>query len=80
MKDALSGAGVGAVGGLIYGLSQSIFGTGIWGGLAGIVIAGSVLKGTAGEIVATVLGFEIGKNLLVSGSAVNTAIKSFIPV
>lgn len=71
MTGALKSGAIGAVGGAIYGLSQKFLGTGIWGGLGGIALAGSVLKGVQSEIVSTVLGFEIGKNLL-DGSTAKT--------
>lgn len=67
MTSALKSGAIGAVGGAIVGLSNKYFGTGLWGGLIGIAAAGSILKGSAGETIATVLGFDIGKNLIANG-------------
>ena len=77
MKTALTGATVGAAGGALFALSQRMFGTGIWGGLAGIALAGSAVKGSAGEAISTVLGFQIGQSLLASmgsGKTVTTSL------
>ena len=67
MTGALKSGAIGAVGGAAYGLSQKFLGTGIWGALAGIAVAGSLLKGVSSEIVSTVLGFQIGQQLVTSG-------------
>lgn len=67
MTGALKSGAIGAVGGAAYGLSQKFLGTGIWGALAGIAVAGSVLKGVSSEIVSTVLGFQIGQQLVTGG-------------
>ena len=67
MTGALKSAGIGAVGGAAYGLSQKFLGSGIWGALAGIAVAGSVLKGVSSEIVSTVLGFQIGQQIVSGG-------------
>ena len=67
MTGALKSGAIGAVGGAAYGLSQKFLGTGIWGALAGIAVAGSVLKGVSSEIVSTVLGFQIGQQLVSGG-------------
>ena len=67
MTGALKSGAIGAVGGAAYGLSQKFLGTGIWGALAGIAVAGSVLKGVSSEIVSTVLGFQIGQQIVVGG-------------
>lgn len=64
ITNAIKSGAVGAVGGILVGLSNSLFGNGIVGGLAGIGLAGSAIKGVQGEIIATVLGFEIGKNIM----------------
>lgn len=77
MTSALKSGAVGAIGGAVYGLSQKFFGTGLWGALAGIIAAGSVLKGQAGETVATVLGFEIGKSFIGGGSMKTTSTANF---
>jgi hypothetical protein len=76
MTSALKSGAIGAVGGAVVGLSQKFFGTGIWGGLAGIAIAGSMLKGSSGEIVSTVMGFDIGKQIVAGGLGTKAAATS----
>lgn len=56
-KETAIDYALGAGGGLVYLLSQAIFGSGFIGSLIGAVIAGSVIKGTRGTILATLLGF-----------------------
>lgn len=68
MKDAFKNAAVGGVGGLVYGIVSAIFGSGIFGAIGSTILAGSVLKEGKAEIIATISGFELGKNLL-SGAA-----------
>jgi hypothetical protein len=63
MTGALKCGAIGAVGGAVIGLSNKFFGTGLWGALAGIAAAGSILKGDEGKIISTVLGFQIGQQL-----------------
>lgn len=50
--------GVGLAGGLIYALSSAFTGSGLLGGLIGAGLAGSVVKGTRGTAIATILGFQ----------------------
>lgn len=69
MKDALGDFGVGAVGGLAYGLGNAIFGNGLLGALVSAVLAGSVVKGTRGTVLATVAGFTLLSGALGGGSA-----------
>jgi hypothetical protein len=76
MTGALKSGAIGAVGGAAYGLSQKFLGTGIWGALAGIALAGSVLKGVSSEIVSTVLGFQIGQQLIAGGLKGSTSTPS----
>lgn len=57
-KDAMVDYGYGFGGGLLYALSSSLFGSGLIGGLLGAGIAGSVIRGTRGTVLATVLGFQ----------------------
>ena len=64
MTSALKAGAIGAVGGAIVGLSNKFFGTGMWGALAGIAAAGSILKGDEGKIISTVLGFQIGQQIV----------------
>ena len=73
IKEAVIGALIGAAGGALYGISTAIFGNGLLGALAGIAVAGSMIKGTRGEIISTVLGFQIGQSLFSGGSGNNSA-------
>lgn len=57
IKGALIDYAIGAGGGLFYMLSRAILGSGLIGGLLGAGIAGAAVKGTRGEIIATILGF-----------------------
>jgi len=59
MKGAFGNFAWGAAGGLIFALSQAIFGSGLIGALAAPVLAGSVIKGQTGSIVSTVAGFML---------------------
>lgn len=63
MTGAVKSGAIGAIGGAVVSFSQKTFGSGLYGGLAAIALAGSVLKGTAGEIVSTNIGFELGKQI-----------------
>ena len=56
-KGALVDFAYGAGGGLAYGLTSAIFGSGLVGSVVSAVIAGSVIKGERGTIIATMLGF-----------------------
>ncbi len=78
VKDAAVAGGVGAIGALIVGLSQRFLGTGIWGSLAGIVLAGSILKDGEGKIIATVLGYQLGQGVFggITGRASSAAAPS----
>ena len=58
VKDSMIDYAVGLGGGIIYALSTSFTGSGLIGGLIGAGIAGSVVKGTRGTTIATVLGFQ----------------------
>jgi len=58
IKESMISYGLGAGGGILYGLSTSIFGNGLVGGLLGAGIAGAAIKGVRGEILATILGFQ----------------------
>ena len=59
MKNAFMDAAVGAGGGLVMALSQAIFGSGLIGALVSILLAGSVVKGTRGQILATMAGYSL---------------------
>jgi len=54
-KSAFADFGYGALGGLIFVLAYSIFG--VLGVIAAPLIAGSMVKGNRGEIIATMAGF-----------------------
>lgn len=58
MTDSAIDYGVGLAGGLVYALSTAFTGSGLLGGLIGAGLAGSVIKGTRGTVIATVLGFQ----------------------
>ena len=58
VKDSMIDFGVGLGGGIIYALSAGLFGSGLIGGLLGAGLAGSVIKGTRGTAIATILGFQ----------------------
>tara|TARA_Y100000310_G_scaffold58558_2_gene53873 strand:+ start:1367 stop:1570 length:204 start_codon:yes stop_codon:yes gene_type:complete len=57
-------------GGIVYALSTSLTGSGLLGGLIGAGIAGSVIKGTRGTAIATILGFQ---TIIGAASQANTA-------
>lgn len=71
LKNSMISYALGLGGGLLYSLSVAIFGSGLIGGLLGAGIAGATIKGTRGEIIATVLGFQsvIGASTSSSTSA-----------
>jgi len=60
--DAFKDFGVGALGGAAAGLAMRVFGG--WGLLAAPLLAGSVVKGDRGTIIATMFGALIGISLL----------------
>lgn len=64
MKGALEAGAVGAIGGALVQASRKFLGTGLVGSVAGVVVAGSMLKDGKGEIIATVLGERAGEELL----------------
>jgi len=57
VKSALTDYAYGAGGAVAYGITSSIFGSGLLGSLASAALAGSVIKGERGTIIATTLGF-----------------------
>ena len=59
MTGAFTDFAVGAGAGLIFALSNAIFGSGLIGALAAPVLAGSVVKGARGTAVATIAGFML---------------------
>jgi len=58
VKGSMMDYAVGLGGGLIYALSTAFTGSGLLGGLLGAGFAGSIVKGTRGTVIATVLGFQ----------------------
>lgn len=58
MKDALIDYGLGAGGGIVYAISRALTGSGLIGGLVGAALAGSIIKGTRGTVISTILGFQ----------------------
>lgn len=58
VKGALIDYAVGAGGGVVYAISKAVTGSGFLGGLVGAGLAGSVIKGTRGTTIATILGFQ----------------------
>jgi len=52
--------GVGAVGGVVYSLATGFLGSGLVGGAAAAALAGSVVKGTKGDMIAIIAGFQTG--------------------
>jgi hypothetical protein len=61
IKGALANYGLGAVGGLVYTISSQLLGSGLIGGVVSAALAGSVIKGPAGDIIAVVAGFEAAR-------------------
>ncbi len=63
MKGALIDGAVGAGGGILYGITRAIFGSGIIGSLAALILAGSAVKGIRGTALATTAGFMAGSGI-----------------
>lgn len=57
VKDALKDFGVGAIGGLLFLLASRLFGG--LGVIAAPLIAGSMIKGDRGKVIATIAGFML---------------------
>lgn len=57
LKEAMIDYACGAGGGIVYALSTALTGSGLIGGLIGAGLAGSIIKGTRGTVLATTLGF-----------------------
>jgi len=73
VKEAMIDYGLGAGGGIVYALSTALTGSGLIGGLVGAGIAGSVIKGTRGSTIATMLGFMTIVGGLGGGATAQTA-------
>lgn len=63
MGEAFKSGLYGAGGGVLFGLAQKFLGAGWIGGLAGILLAGSMIKGDEGQDIATTLGVLTGLSL-----------------
>lgn len=57
-KGALMGYLYGAGGALVYKLAGGFLGNSMLGSVAAAAVAGAVIKGEEGKIIATVLGFQ----------------------
>jgi len=55
---ALADFAYGLGGGVVYALATSLFGNSLIGGALGAGLAGSVIKGERGTMLATILGFQ----------------------
>jgi len=58
VKNSAIDYAVGLAGGVVYALSTAFTGSGLLGGLIGAGLAGSIIKGTRGTAIATILGFQ----------------------
>jgi len=75
VKDSFGDFAYGAIGGAVYGLVTALFGSGFLGLLAAPIIAGSVVKGQRGTVIATLAGF-IALASLFSGAGAGAAAPS----
>jgi len=80
IKESMISYALGIGGGLLYGLSTSVLGSGLFGGLLGAGIAGAAIKGVRGEIISTVLGFQtvLGAVSGSNASASSESVRSMI--
>jgi hypothetical protein len=62
MMEALKSGAMGAAGALIFQLVSNFFGSSLIGGAVGIALAGSVVKGEQGKMIATLIGYEMIKS------------------
>ena len=60
VTDALQVYGVGAIGGVTYRIASQFFGTELIGGAVSAALAGSVVKGATGDMIAAMAGFNSG--------------------
>jgi len=56
--------GQGVVGGVALGLARTFLGSGILGSLVAPILAASVVRGSAGEILSVSAGYEAGPELV----------------
>lgn len=73
MKSAFTDFAIGAGGGLVYTLAQALFGSGLIGALAAPVLAGSIIKGSRGQILSTIAGFTLLSSAMGVSSAAPAA-------
>lgn len=73
LRDAAGDFGVGAMGGMIYSLSRSLFGSGFIGAIIATIIAGSMVKGVRGTALAAVAGFIAFSTLFSAGFPTSVA-------
>lgn len=62
LGSAFKDFGIGAAGGAVAGIATRLFGG--WGLLAAPLLAGSIVKGDRGTIIATMFGALVGMALL----------------
>lgn len=60
VRSGLENYGVGAVGGLVYRLATRFLGNNVIGGALSAALAGSVVKGSKGDAIAVMAGFQTG--------------------
>lgn len=63
VQTALTNYGIGGIAGLAYRFTSNLVGSGLVGGAVSAALAGSMVKGDKGEIIATMLGFQSGLGL-----------------
>lgn len=63
IQTSLTNYGIGGVAGLAYRFTTNLVGSGLVGGAVAAALAGSIVKGDKGEIIATMLGFQTGLGL-----------------
>ena len=73
VKESMVSYALGVGGGLLYGISTAVLGSGFFGGLLGAGVAGAAIKGVRGEIISTVLGFQTVVQAMGSGNQVEAA-------
>lgn len=59
MMESLKAGMYGAAGAFVFQFVGGYFGSSLIGSLAGIALAGSVVKGEQGKMIATLLGYEM---------------------
>ena len=67
LSGAVGDYAYGLAGGLVYHIVGRYTGSGLLGSAAAAVAAGSVVKGTRGEVIATIAGFQAAGSSEVQG-------------